>query len=161
MITTANVRLTLRVRHFRQRLLSRNQERQKPSFDAASRPRQSSFVLRSHPAEAPVVSRSPDHDAFGIIFWQAAEYRARSAGRQLGAKILESVPEIPAKTVLLLRFFRPYFNSRPYFSPVVSPVSRPRHPFCDFPSSEVNYTALEPARKGVRKNLPACWQIPG
>jgi hypothetical protein len=30
--------------------------------------------------------------------------------------------------------------------------------FSDFPSSEVKYTALEPARKGVRKNLPACWQ---
>jgi hypothetical protein len=55
------------------------------------------FVPDSHPAgDCPT--------RIGSIQGEAAEYRARSAGRQLGAKILESAIEKPAKTVLL-RFF--------------------------------------------------------
>ena len=75
---------------------------------------------------------------FRSIQRQAAEYRARSAGRQLGAEILESSDRKPAKTVLLrsLSFSR----------------------FGNHSSSETKYTALEPRRKGGRQNLPASWQ---
>src|SRR5205823_2553565 len=43
---------------------------------------------------------------FRSIQRQAAEYRARFAGRQLGANLLELLKEKPARTVLLLRVFR-------------------------------------------------------
>ena len=46
-----------------------------------------------------------------MIQRQAAEYRARFAGRQLGANLLESVRKKPAKTVLLLRVFLHFFST--------------------------------------------------
>jgi hypothetical protein len=85
------------------------------------------FVANSHPAD----DSRPKNVPPGSIQRQAAEYRARPAGRQLGAEILESLSEKPAKTVLLRSLRLDFFN--------------------DYPSSELKYTALEPTRKGVMK----------
>jgi hypothetical protein len=82
---------------------------------------------------------------------QTAEYRARSAGRQLGAKILELLVEkpafdLPSTFVPSLQFF--LLSSR---DPVIVTIA-----FSDFHSSEFKYTALEPARKGPSKRSAIC-----
>jgi len=56
---------------------------------------------------------------FRSIQRQAAEYRARSAGRQLGGKLLELIKKTLPKPSFYFFFFS------------------------DYPSSEVNYTGLE------------------
>src|SRR5262245_44990757 len=98
--------------------LSRNQER--PTRNAKN----AVFVPRSHPADdLSLQIRS--------IQGQAAEYRARSADRQLGAEILELLQKNPPKPSFYVSLFS------------------------DFPSSELNYMGLQSFGKGASKKLPA------
>jgi hypothetical protein len=79
------------------------------------------LVRASHSAgNCPLTSSRRDFNpAPWSIQRQAAEYRARSAGRQLGGKLLELIKKNPPKPSFYYFFFS------------------------DFPSSEVNYTGLE------------------
>ena len=97
--------------HSLQHLLSRNQKRQNAAKRAAI-----SLLIRTQPAAS--------HESWSI-HGEAAEYRARPAGRQLGAEILESIFRGPGLSVL-------------HF-----------YVFSDFPSSEVKYTVLEFRDKGA------------
>src|SRR5262245_30055101 len=95
MITTTEPRLE---RLVRQRLLSRKQERKTSPHSRRSLTATTlnSFLFRTQPTTFPSI-RS--------ILGQAAEYRARPAGRQLGAEILELSKKNPPKPSFYITFF--------------------------------------------------------